>query len=425
MKKPDKDFNELNISFEIAELITRYLKGAVSADEEKRLNSWINENEAHQIFWERIKDPAYLEKKLEYWKGRGSKSYWKGLNGVLSNKPNKHKLLLRKTLRYAAVVFPFLLALGAGWYFLKQNKGKEAIVKTNIETDSVQIYPKGKVARLVMGNGAVVQLTDSLKEIIKGNEGTKVSNRGSTLHYLINRQADGSKVVYNTLITPRGGEYQLVLADGTKVWLNAASSLRYPTTFSGEKREVYLTGEAYFEVAPLTPKGELRKPFVVKTKKGEIKVLGTKFNVSAYEEDGKDITTLAAGAVRVTSQDKKGGVRLRPGYEAVIKGNSDNIKVDKANIKTALAWKNGQFIFENEELGNIMRTLSRWYDVKVVYEEGVDSLLHFTGRIRKYENITDILEKLEKTHKIGFDVAGREVKVVWWKKKAMEHTNEN
>ena len=200
------------------------------------------------------------------------------------------------------------------------------------------------------------------------------------------------------------------LSDGTKVWLNAASSLRYPTQFNGKERKVYLTGEAYFEVAK-----DAAHPFMVKADRMDVTVLGTKFNVSSYPDDPIQRTALAEGSVLINDAgqlaENGDGVMLKPGYEAAIRKNGRRIHVNKVNMEAALAWKNGMFIFDGESLGSMMRKLSRWYNVEVKYDDGVDTLFHFTGRIRRYEDITGILRLIELTGKVGFTLKDHELHV--------------
>ncbi len=399
-----------NSYFEVAELITKFLEGTLSAEESDRLEDWVAESEEHRRIWYRVIDSDFLEEQLQYWDVQETKEGWKKLRKVISGNQLTWLVAVRKTMRYAAIVGPVLLILGIGWYLIDRRDHKNHLaVQTTAMTGS-QILPRGRVAKLIMGNGKVIHLKDSIKKPIIEIDGTKVKSNGGQLKYLSTNKNDNS-VIYNTLETPRGGEYQIVLEDGTKVWLNAATSLRFPTQFSDKKRVVYLSGEAYFEIAK-----DEQHPFIVKTGKMNITVLGTKFNVSAYADDKKQTTTLATGAVRINYDGNAHAgsgkeVVLRPGYEAIIT-NDEQIKVNKANIKAALAWKNGLFIFDSETLGQIMRTLSRWYNVDINYDQGIDTTLHFTGRIRKYEDITGILKKLELTKKIRFTVQGHDIRVI-------------
>lgn len=399
--------------FEIAELITKFLEGKLSPEESAKLRAWVDENKRHQKIWERLINPDYLEDHIHFWENNTTAGYWKQLEEALSRGDRTSGIIslkktVRKSLRYAAVIIPLLLLCGAGWYLM--NRGHKSEVQNHQETlADVHIMPLGKVARLVLGNGKVVSLNDSLQETITEKDGTRVKNGSNAISYSGSDQST-KEAVYNTLITPRGGEYEIVLADGTKVWLNAASSLHYPVRFSGKERQVSLKGEAYFEVAK-----DERHPFVVNAGNTNVTVLGTKFDISAYNDDPSQKVVLAEGAVRVNEindqASEKKSVLLKPGFVAVIKGNY-SISVNKADVEAALGWKNGLFLFDGESLGSIMRKLSRWYNVEVKYNDGADTLFHFTGRIQRYENITGILKLIELTGKVKFGVIGKEVVVM-------------
>lgn len=410
MKQPDSYFG-------IAELVTKFLMGELTPDESGKLQAWIAEREEHRKIWERLTNPAYIEKRLQYWNDRDKAAYWEMVKAEMmkaeaGGRSGQRRIIFLKTMRYAAVLLPFLLIFGIGGYLLR-NREKKPVERT-ATLAGANIVPRGKVAQLVLGNGKIVNLNDSLQESITEKDGTKVRNRLSALSYASGRQQDNAPVIYNTLLTPRGGEYQVKLSDGTKVWINAASSLRYPTQFSGKEREVYLTGEAYFEVAK-----DEQHPFVVKAANTNVTVLGTRFNVAAYADDPPQKITLAEGSVRVADEAGRpprerdnNGVLLKPGEEAVLMKDDHNIRVNKANMEAALAWKNGMFVFDAESLGSLMRKLSRWYDIDVVYADGVDTLFHFTGRIQRDESINGILHLIELTGKVHFAIKGRQLEVI-------------
>ena len=396
---------EQNEQYEkIAGMIARFLRSELSADEEAELKAWVEENDEHKVLWDRLTDPRYLEEHLQYWENNKSKkASWKRLSAEISGKRPPMRIAARKVLRYAAIFLPLIFICGAGFYFFRyQDNGGETL-----ELADLHILPQGKVAQLILANGKTVSLSDSAQESITEKDGTKVHNRLSELSYVSGSNERHTETLYNILVTPRGGEYRIDLSDGTKVWLNAASSLRYPTQFKGKERKVYLSGEAYFEVAK-----DAAHPFVVNADRTDITVLGTKFNVSAYPDDPSQKTTLAEGAVRINDAGNSNGVILEPGYEAVVAKNGGAIQVNKVNVEAALAWKNGMFIFDGESLGSLMRKLSRWYNVDVKYDDGVDTLFHFTGRIQRYEDITGILHLMELTGKVGFTFKDHELHVM-------------
>jgi ferric-dicitrate binding protein FerR (iron transport regulator) len=205
----------------------------------------------------------------------------------------------------------------------------------------------------------------------------------------------------NTLTTPRGGQYEVMLPDGTKVWLNSASSLTYPVTFAGKERRVELTGEAYFEVAKNTS-----SPFFVKTSGQTVKVLGTHFNINSYEDEKCVKTTLLEGSVVITSDGNKQAVNLKPGQQSVNKAASFDV-INEADIDEAVAWKNGKFLFRNTDLQTVMRQLSRWYDVDVEYQ-GTIAERHYRGRISRNVPVSQVFEIL-KTSGINFIINGRTI----------------
>jgi ferric-dicitrate binding protein FerR (iron transport regulator) len=399
---------EKHQNLEIAALIGKFLRSELTAAEAARLEAWVEEDAAHKKLWERLTDPLYVDERLQYWvSGQDKNAAWKRLSAEISGEPQPRFSIARKALRYAAILLPLMVLGGAALYFLGI-KGQKT--DASLALADVHILPQGKVAQLILANGETVNLNDSLHKAITEKDGTKVQNQASALSYT-SGAAGGrrAEMLFNTLITPRGGEYRIVLADGTKVWLNAASSLRYPTQFNGRERKVFLTGEAYFEVAK-----DAAHPFIVNTGGTDVTVLGTKFNISSYPDDPAQKTTLAEGSVRISDANAAEGgnsVLLKPGNEAVIAQPGRIIRVNKTNVDAALAWKNGMFFFDSESLGSLMRKLSRWYNVDVQYDDGVDTLFHFTGRIQRYEDINGILRLIELTGKVKFTLSGRELHV--------------
>jgi len=400
MKQPE------SFPFEIADLIRRFLVEDISPEELEKLEAWAAENPDHQLQWELIKDPDYLEGRLKRRKAIDSGASWKAVARSTYGNSLGDVFPYRKALRYAAILLPFLL-IGGIWWYRDASGSREHSSRHPGLAEGTVVKRRAPAATLVMGSGQTINLKDSVRESLTEADGTHVSNQGSTLSYSQGETTKG-QTLFNTLVTPRAGEYKLRLSDGTLVWLNAETSLRFPVQFSGRERKVTLTGEAYFEVA----KDPLH-PFVVAAGHTSVKVLGTQFDVSSYEEDQDQRVVLVEGSVAVGKipEDERSGMQevlLKPGYEAVV-NSAENVAVKKANVSDALAWKDGIFLFDGETLAQLMRKLSRWYDVDVRFAAGVDTLSHFSGRIQKYDNISSILNLIELTGTIHCTLKGREL----------------
>jgi transmembrane sensor len=292
-----------------------------------------------------------------------------------------------------------LLSVGTIFFISKHKQTGDPATALNH-----QIKPGSNKAFLTLANGTKIFLADAGNgkiaqqrgsQVIKTTDGQLVYNARPGI------PADGS-LQYNTIQTPKGGQYQLLLPDGTHVWLNAASSLKYPVDFtSSNERRVELSGEAYFEVAH-----NKDKPFRVSTNKQLIEVLGTHFNVNAYEDELKTKTTLLEGSVKITAGDKN--TRLKPGQEADL---TNTFKISEVDAREAIDWKNGYFRFDDEDLENVMRQIARWYDVKIVFDdESVkkESLVAVTTR---FSNISTLLKMIEQTTDARFVIEGSIIRV--------------
>jgi len=285
---------------------------------------------------------------------------------------------------------------------LLKNKPAELIVKSTPRNTKGRIVPGSNKAILTLSNGSKINLDDSGKGTLaqQGQCTVKKLSNGQ-LVYTVGGKVTDAPLAYNTATTPRGGQYKVVLSDGTLVWLNAASSLKYPVVFTGKQRHVELTGEAYFEVAK-----NKEMPFSVSVKGTSIEVLGTHFNVSAYDDDNNLVTTLLEGSVKL----KKAGTEamLKPGQQAVIGNTSSSYQIAEVNTDAAVAWKNGYFVFDDENIENIMKRVSRWYDVDVAYKD-VTKDQNFGGTVSKFSDVTDLLKVLQMTGTIHFKIEGRKI----------------
>ncbi|HWV66439.1 FecR family protein [Chitinophaga sp.] len=254
-------------------------------------------------------------------------------------------------------------------------------------------------ARLVRGDGSVIDLEQQKDTAMDVQSGVSVNRQGNTLSYASNTTVTPT---INTLYTNKGGTYQVILPDGTKAWLNAASSIRFPTAFTDSTREVSIQGEVYFEIAQ-----QASQPFIVKTNTVKIAVLGTHFNVMAYEEEQNICTSLLEGAVNVISGNT---VRLmKPGQQALVNREHKGISISNADVDAAVAWKEGRFEF-NGNIKSIMRELARWYDVQFIYEGELTNKA-FAATFSRQDSLKDILHTLELTGSIHFNIDDKTITV--------------
>jgi transmembrane sensor len=317
--------------------------------------------------------------------------------------PEKRAIVrpLYKTWWAAAAVLVFVV-FGL-WFLVGRDKVEQPSVAA---TPKVQdIAPGGDKAVLVLADGRKVVLdTAGNGAITKQGGVTVIKLNDGQLSYQPSTSTSTSTSTYNTITTPKGGQYQLVLADGTKVWLNAASSLRFPTAFTAKDRRVELTGEGYFEVAH-----NQEKPFIVQRGEAEVKVLGTHFNINGYADEPSLKVTLLEGRVMVRKNEKL--VYLNPGQQAEVQPAQQSIKVDyEVDTEEVVAWKNGLFIFNNTPLEAIMKQLERWYDVDVIYQGKVPRD-RFNGNISRNNNLSEVLKVLEYSD-IRFKVEGKNIIVL-------------
>lgn len=332
----------------------------------------------------------------------------------------KHKVIpLRKLSYRIAAAAVLLISVGIGYSLYHSREMTPASARFAAH----DIAPGGNRAVLTLANGKTINLNDSGNGELANEAGISVTKTNTgQLVYTAGTLQKGMSVTdekaRNTISTPRGGQYQVNLPDGTRVWLNAASSIQFPLHFNSRERKVSLHGEAYFEVAKLNSmlKGKpsaARIPFIVETDRQELRVLGTHFNINAYDAVTK--TTLLEGAVTVSAlPDAKNPVPilsyLRPGQQSVLRNGA--IRVGTADTEEAMAWKNGIFLFSGQDLEGIMQEVERWYDVDVVFEENSLKSQTFGGTISRFKNISQLLEVLESTGSVHFKMQGRRITVM-------------
>ena len=426
----------------IIDLISKRLGGELTSDEQAVLERWVGESDENRVLYEELNDPAYRNGQLQEMAGYGDVET--ALQSFLKKRERGLKIhrnhFIKRVLEAASrskigttlIAAAALAAIVFGVWFFNSNSG----VLKQVQDDVVQndIAPGKNTATLTLPNGKTITLSDAKTGVVIGddklsyNDGTDLSARHPEL-------VSGSRPGYATMLTaatPRGGTYQVVLPDGTKVWLNADTKISFPSQFNGKERRIVLEGEAYFEVskvyAPLgaSARSSSREratsssrasvatrdliPFIVKTKQQEVEVLGTRFNINSYTDEVATTTTLIEGSVRVNafnSATSRATAILKPNQQSI--ANSEGMQVLNTDASAALDWKNGEFVFNNEAITSILRRVSRWYNVEIVYQTNTDRPLTFTGSVSRFDKVSSVLKMLEKTSDLHFEIKERKI----------------
>jgi transmembrane sensor len=367
-------------------LLNRYKSGQASPQEKEELSVLLQQD------WDQMTS-----------EGSADHIDWKRMLTSIKKEASVRRIHPFRTIWFRAAAAVLLLA-GAGTlsyvYRTRPANTQEAFRRAA----PVEIGPGQNKAILTLSGGRQIMLdsTNSDTVLTEGND--IIASAKGTVAYNAGSSTDDTGAVYNTLSTPRGGQYKLTLPDGTKVWLNAASSIQYPTSFNGPERTVTVTGETYFEVVQ-----KVNQPFIVRSGKMAVRVLGTSFNINAYADEPGIKTSLIEGSVKVSQGNKE--TRLLPGQQARLDA-TDIIEVTKlSNPLSAIAWKNGYFSFEKADIPTVMRQLSRWYDIDVSYQGGSAPLDFFWGDLKRNANLSDIFAVLAKSG-IYFTTNGNKVLVL-------------
>ncbi|KIO76751.1 hypothetical protein TH53_13060 [Pedobacter lusitanus] len=382
----------------LSDLAEKWRKGTITEEEKNTFNTWYNSFDDTGLIVEQEDEPD----------NPGERIHKKIYSKLGIRFPKQRNARLKYSVLAAAL---FILIAGTALYFSFHTKLSYP-QRNAVQLASV-IKPGGNKATLTLANGKKISLTDTTNGEIAEQSGISVTKTADgQLVYTVKKAAiagtSQAGPQFNTIETPVGGQYQINLPDGTKVWLNAASSLKYPTQFTGNLRKVELTGEGYFEVSK-----DKKRPFTVITDGQQVQVLGTHFNVNAYKDEQVTKTTLLEGSVQVSKttelQNANSSKRLNPGQQAVLKQAS--FKVDQVDINNVVAWKNGYFTFGDEDLEVSMRKLGRWYNVDITYEGHFDNI-SFGGAISRSKSLAEVIKILELTRKMKFKVEGRRVIVM-------------
>lgn len=348
-------------------LLKKLRQEELSPEEVAMLAEWQGRSTEHAAFIEMLMDEAVLSDKIRAMLEKDQSPAWQKIENALEAEWNERAPGLRKDNRYKYLVAAsVVLLIGVGaFYLLTSNPPVSQQTETTKSTTIADIFPGGNRADLTLSDGSVIHLVNTANGTVMQQEGTRIVKQDGILSYAIataNLQQPGS----NTIRTPRGGQYRVDLSDGTIIWLNASSSITFPTSFHDSDRKIELTGEAYFEVA----KAPTNFTVVVNAANGqkiaEFEVLGTRFNIMAYDEEKVLKATLVQGKLKIVNNNSAAR-SLKPGQQAIISAGAGNIQIEKVDTTASIAWKNGLFSFKNADVKTVMNQLSRWYDVDVAY----------------------------------------------------------
>ena len=375
--------------YDDASLIKKSLIKDLSDKEQKELDQLLDDQSLQDVYKE-LSDRGYLKKQfMEYEKYSSKKAYreFKERRG--------HSGRIRIVRWVAVVAAMWVLALGVTLWMTFGKKENVAPLPV-----ASKIIPAGeKKATLTLADGTEVHVEEITAQILQ-EKGMNIEYRNGEIVYHKSEEKT-TEVVYNKLEVPRGGECMIKLDDGTKVWVNAETKLKYPVVFVGDRREVVLEGEAFFDVA----KNE--KPFIVKTSFGDVRVLGTAFGISAYASEPESYTTLVRGKVSV---EREGGkpVVILPG-EQVVTSKDGKMMKQKVDVEEFVGWKDGIYVFKEKSLGEIMKTLERWYNISVDFQDKSLVDLPFTGNLKRYDDINVFFDALTRTGDMKYRVEGNQV----------------
>ena len=373
---------------EIDSLLLRYLLGELDAEERQITEKWISENTENQSYFKNFRK---LHHQMQYVvQSEAIQNDYSALSRKI------HQRLWKRRLSGIAAGIILLIGIGTGIHYLNHQSETE-----NTMVASSELQPGCSQAILHLSSGKKVSL-QAHNQQLQEKDGTKIQvSENGFLNYKTSDDMASPEEVLNCLEIPRGGEFKLILSDGTEVWLNSETELQYPTTFTGKERIVKLKGEAYFKVSP-----NAQSPFMVKVNDVNVKVYGTQFNISTQNK-GKIETVLVSGSVGITYQGQE--TKLTPSQKAEISEGNKNITVENVNVLPYIAWKEGNFMFHNESLESIMEKLSRWYDLEVFYTNESIKTICLSGILERYKEANELFHHFEKISSARFIINGKTV----------------
>ena len=380
-------------AFEIARIIQKSLKGKLSESEERQLSGWRKVSDENERAFQRMISEDFYTIGMEKLEMYDSRVAYGRVVQKKDQQRRKRRFLINMA-RVAAVALPFVIALVL---YVGLNREEEQMVRPSLASN---ILPGTSKAVLTLANGQMIPLGKEATDSTIITDGTQISASGSGVTYASGVESES--VVYNKLEIPRGGEFCLTLSDGTRVWLNSETSIQYPVAFGAKERRVFVQGEAYFEVAK-----DANKPFTVQFMSSSVTVLGTSFNIRAYPEEKRSQTTLAEGSVRIYSPGSS--MLLKPGEQAEVSALSGEMVKQEVEVKNFTSWKDGRFVFEQQPLEDIMRTLERWYDIRVIFKDEGAKRISLSGNMKRYGDFSQVMKMLQMTGDVRFELHGNDV----------------
>ncbi|MBS7199551.1 MAG: DUF4974 domain-containing protein [Bacteroidales bacterium] len=376
-----------DLEHHIAELLYKSIRGELSDSEREYLERWRSASPSHEALFMRVQDDKYIDQELEVFINGEKK------NSVLWERIRENSILRRKRnlIRFSSWSTAAILLLIIGISLFMRDRQEVLPVATQ------NVLPGGHKAILLMDNGEKIELSDSMTLAI--GKGILASDNQLDYGNTEKNLTSG----YHTLKIPRGGEYRLKLSDGTVVFLNSESELRYPVNFGANSREVELKGEAFFDVVT-----DQQRPFVVRAEQVRVKVLGTSFNVNTYDKDYIE-TVLVEGSIELQINDHNQEWRIKPNELARFDRKNKTVEVKEVDVLPYVTWKEGYFVFKNQSMEKIMKIMARWYDIKIKYEDETIKTLHFTGDIKRHADISVILNALTSSVNVNYTLNGREL----------------
>lgn len=401
----------------IADLIHKHLDQRISAAESRLLEEWLYEKEENRELFrqlvkkERISQAIARMREIEEEKAAALPDILSRLN---SPAPQLSRFRIRRW-QYTIAASVLICVSIATLFYINRRAGPGKSSRPAVAASNKHDIPPGtNKAMLTLADGTVITLDSASNGTLAQQGNTRIIKLDSgRLAYEGSKAAAGKELLYNTIYTPRGGQYQIALPDGSLAWLNAASSLRFPTIFNGE-RKVEVSGEVYFEIATLSDKRKKKVPFTIDIKtpsgltNGQIEVWGTHFNVMAYDDEKAVEVTLLEGAVNITGT--QAGSKLQPGQQAQLNKKGALKVVNNADLQAVMAWKNGMFQFHNADLPAVLRQLSRWYDVDIEYKGAIPQR-EFEGEIQRDLTLSQVLRILEK-NQVNISIEGKKMVVM-------------